>query len=339
MVHPSVAVLLVSLTVVAGPAARAASPPHAAALTWVAPAGCPTADQVMEDVDRTLVTRRTTPPAVTAEAHVVEGPRELWRGDLVLRVGETRTERRFEAESCAAIATVVALIIAIAVQDAPAAAAAVASSPVPPPPPPSPPNDEGPPVLKIRPPDMIVRPTRFFGMVSGVIDWNTMPSRPAAGIELAGGRKWVLGPWRLGAVLGVDFFPSHPAAAPPYLGGVAGDFWMLSLSPRGCGGFTASRLEIGPCLGVELVDMHASAGSSNGSNAFVTVQNQTEYWLSYVASLGASWNFAPTLDVALRVDLVVPTTRKIFGLQDSNLWDYVVSTVAVRPALGLVYRF
>jgi hypothetical protein len=334
MVH-SVAVLLVALTVVPVPTARAALPPHAAALTWVAPAGCPTADEVMEDVERTLVTRRTTPPAVSAVAHVAEGPRELWRGDLVLRVGDTRTERRFEAESCAAIATVVALIIAIAVEDAPAAAPVV-SSPAAPPPPPS---DEGPPVLKIRPPEVVVRPTRFFGTLSGVLDWNTMPSRPAAGLELAGGRKWILGPWRLGAVLGVDFFPTHPAAAPPYVGGVSGDFWMVSLSPRGCGGFAASRLEIGPCLGVELVDMHASAASSSGSNAFITVQNQTEYWLSYVASLAASWNFAPALDVALRFDLVVPTTRKIFGLQDSNLWDYVVSTVAVRPALGLVYRF
>jgi hypothetical protein len=277
--------------------------------------------QVLEDVERTLVTRRPAPSPVTAAAQVLAGPSDSWQASLIVQVGETRTERRFQAESCAAIASAVALILAVAVDDAPESAT----------------GGEAPPLLKIQPvPD---RPPRFLAMLSALLDWDTLPSPPASGLELAGARKWSAGRWRLGAVVGAEFFPSHRPAQAPYIGQVAGTFWMLGLSGRGCFGFTARRVEVGPCLGAELVGMHTSAASAVGSYSPLTVQDQTELWLSLLGSLAAAWNFSPTMDLVLRADLTVPTTRKVFGIQGDSLWDYVVSRAAVRGAVGLAYRF
>jgi hypothetical protein len=175
--------------------------------------------------------------------------------------------------------------------------------------------------------------------LSAVVDWGTLPSPPASGLELAGGRKWSVDQLRtMSWVAGAEFFPSsHPATA-PYIGEVDGSFWMLALSGRGCAGFTISQLEIGPCAGAEVVTMHSSPGSADFSRS-AAVAKQTEYWLSFVGSLTASWNLAGPVDIALQIDLAVPTSRKIFGVAYNGLWDYVVSTAAVRGGLGLAYRF
>src|SRR5690349_3434590 len=81
-------------------AAWAADPPRAAALTWNAPAGCPTADAVLGNVGRILRKPDNARVPVTASARVAAAGDAGWQADLTLDVGGTRTERRFQAESC-----------------------------------------------------------------------------------------------------------------------------------------------------------------------------------------------------------------------------------------------
>jgi hypothetical protein len=267
---------------------------------------------------------------VTATVRVSVGPGEVWQASLTLDVRGARTERRFRAESCGAIAAATAVIIAIAMEDA---------SEAPPNPSPAlPPQDrEKPP--PIAAPTMAVDWTsRPFVMMNGLVDWDTMPSSPAFGFEVAVGWGWSAERWRLRWVAGADLFPSHPPADAPYIGTVNGDFWMLGVSGRGCLGVRISRLEIGPCLGVELDAMHASdAGRANPGLPSLTTQ--THYWLSLLGSIAASWNVSAAMDVVLRADLVVPTRRRVFGLQQNVLDDYQVPAHAFRGALGIEVRF
>src|ERR1700735_1732931 len=77
-----------------GSAAWAASEPRPVTLTWDAPVGCPTADKVLDDVDRTLAEPSAAPTPVTATVRVRLGPDEAWQGSLILPIRGTRTESR-----------------------------------------------------------------------------------------------------------------------------------------------------------------------------------------------------------------------------------------------------
>ena len=357
MVHRSVTVFVVGVALVLGLAGVCAAAPlqPPATLTWEAPPECPTTEDVLEEVGRTVLRPLAPRSPVTATARVVSGPGPAWQATLILEVGGASTERRFEAESCEAIASATALIIAIAVDDAPDAPPAPsprASSPPPvtpaPPPvaaaapvpavPPAPaPLPEPPPVVRrAAPSSPSLMVGRTFLMVNALFDYDTLPSPPAGGIEAAIGRTWSEPPLFLRAVVGVEFFPSHPPALAPYLGAVEGDFSALGFSGRGCIGVAVHRFEIGPCGGAEFVAMHASGHTSY---AQVGLATETLDWYSLLASLVASWSVSGTTDLVLRGDVVWPQSRQVFGLDGNLLYDYVVSTGAVRGALGLAYRF
>jgi hypothetical protein len=358
MHHPSVGWMSGTVSAVGavvvlgvGSAAGAASESRPVTLTWDAPAGCPTADEVLDEVDRNLVEPDGASTPVTATVRVSADPDGVWQASLILDLRGERTERRFRAESCAAIAAATAIIIAIAVQeasvaDASAADASVADAPVadasvasPNPAPQLPGHDGGTPRPTTAPPAPREEAAQPFLMANGLVDWDTMPSSPAPGLEIAVGQGWSGDRWRLRWVAGADLFPSHP---PPndvqYLGAVNGAFWLLGVSARGCLGVAMSRLELGPCLGAELAAMHTSAGG-NVNPTLASLSNQTLYWLSLLGSVAASWNISGPMDVVLRADLVVPTEHKIFGLEGNVLNAYQVPNVAVRGALGFEVRF
>jgi hypothetical protein len=326
-VSTAAAVLVWSL----GGAAWAAPELRSVTLVWDAPEGCPTADEVLDEVDRTLVEPGGTLIPVTATVRVSAGPGEVWQASLTLDFRGARTERRFRAESCGAIAAATAVIIAIAVEDASEAplnqtgASSTQDGDKPPPP-------------ITAPPAAAERASQLFVMVNGLVDRDTMPSPPAVGFEVAVGRRWGADRWRLRLVAGADFFPSQPPADVPYIGAVNGTFWLVGVSGRGCLGVAMSRLEIGPCLGAELVAMHAS-DAGNLNSGLTSLANQTLYWVSLLGSIAASWNVSPPMDVVLRADLVVPTKQRVFGLEGNVLNAYQVPARAFRGALGIEVRF
>jgi hypothetical protein len=336
MRHPSVDRMSRTVPTVAtalvmglGSAAWAAPVPAPVTLAWEAPAACPTADEVLAEVDRTLAEPGGAPTPVTARVRVSPGADGIWQASLSLELRGAQTERRFRAESCAAIASATAVILAIAVQDA---------SEAPPNPTTTSPAQDREASLRASPPS-IARTSRFFMTANGLVDWDTMPSAPAVGYEAAFGESWRGDRWRLRWIAGADLFPSHSPPDTPFLRSVNGAFWLLGVSGRGCLGVALSRLEIGPCLGAELAAMHASDGGIPSSAVAISLANQTEYWLALLGSMAASWNVSGAMDVILRADLVVPTRRAIFGLAGDVLDDYQVPAHAFRGALGIQVRF
>jgi len=237
-----------------------------------------------------------------------------WQASLVFQAGYTRAERRFEAESCDAVAAAAALVIALWVEGGPD---------TPPPPTVAAQDPEKPPDIPAAKP----RRTSFVVMLDGILDWRTMPDPPAGGMEAAGGPIWTFRRWRLRALAGLSFFPSRRTAM---MGNVEqADFEQFDVSGRGCATVILRQLELGPCAGGELAIMHGWGTS---------LQDSTHLWFSLLGSALASWSISPAVAVFGRAEVVVPTTRKSFSVPFGDV-VYQIPDVAVRAALGLELRF
>ena len=305
---------LVASVMALGSARLAAAQAKPMVVIWQAPPGCPTAPNVQAEVEGNLA--RSGPGLVPVVAMVnVSGPAAgRWRASLLFQAGYTRAERQFEAESCQAIASAAALIIALWAEggpDTPPPTAATAR------------DSEKPPIAPA------VEPSRaaFVLMLNGILDWGTMPDSPAGGMEAAGGPLWTVSGWHLRALADVSFFPNRrtPLTSAPE----QADFELFDVSGRGCATVVVNRFEIGPCAGIELAVMYGSG---------TPLQDGTQSWLSLLGSGLASWSISPAVAVFGRADVVVPTTRRtFFDLNQNPLYE--VPAVAVRGALGIELRF
>jgi hypothetical protein len=296
-------------------------------LIWDAPVGCPTAAAVLGNVERTLAdpgrARARVPLAATAHVSVASG--EAWQASLILAVGGTRTERRFEAESCEAVAAAAALIIALAVDGgleppAPASSSRVVAGP------------QGLPPERREP---RVGPQLFL-TANGLVDWRTLPQPSAPGLEASVGWKgWVGERWRARLLGGVAFFPTRQL---PYSSAeVFGDWWLLDVSARGCVSLAVWRVEIGPCLGGEVGIMHASASFTSKD----TLPSGFDAWFSLLGSALMSLNVSRTVAIFSRADLVVPVYRPSFGTRDktSEIPLYRIPAFAFRAGVGIEWAF
>ena len=189
-------------------------------------------------------------PAPVVAMVSVSGPTDgRWQASLLFQVGYTRAERQFEAESCEAIASAAALVIALWAEGGPD---------VPPPPAPAP-APEKPPIAPVVEPG----PPQFVLMLNGVLDWGTMPDPPGGGMEAAGGPIWTFPDWRLRALGGLSFFPNRRT---PLMDTAVeqANFRLFDFSGRGCATVVSDRFEIGPCAGVELAIMQGSGTDLSG---------------------------------------------------------------------------
>ncbi|HXU60162.1 MAG TPA: hypothetical protein VN962_00575 [Polyangia bacterium] len=326
--HRIGAAVIVGLTLVLGLTRGAgAAPPRApVTLTWEAPAGCPTVEEVTGELagelDRTPPKAGASPSLVTAAVQVAADSGDSWQGRLTLNVQGARSERRFQAESCDAVASAAALIIAVALDEA-------SERPAPPAPPP----------LEVAsrplPPPV---PTRraTFATAYALMDVDTMPAPPAPGIEMAVGRKWMAGRWRPSWIAGASLFPWHPAPSTDALGALRGDFWQYAVSGRGCLGATLSAVELAPCLGGEVVGMRSGP---SGTAADLQLESVTRFWFAFLGSLTATYQGSPSIALVVRADLVVPTAHPAFRVQDTPFEAYRVRDAAVRGALGFSFLF
>jgi hypothetical protein len=304
-------VALLAAVMALGSARSAAAQTKPMVVIWQAPPECPTAAHVQAEVEGNLARSGAGPVPVVAMV-TVNGPTAgRWQASLLFQAGYTRAERRFEAESCEAIASAAALIITLWVEGGPDTLPPTAAAQ----------DSEKPPIAPGV--DPAGRP--FVLMLNGILDWGTMPDPPAGGMEAAGGPIWTVPGWRLRALAGLSFFPNR--RTPLTVGIDQADFQLFDLSGRGCLTITRDRFELGPCAGVELAIMHGSG---------TTLQDSTQLWLSLLGSALASWSISPAVAVFGRVEVVVPTTQKSFATGNVV---YAVPDVAVRGALGLELRF
>jgi len=312
-----IAPFVVASVCAAGPASAQAQP---VPLAWNAPPGCPTAAAVLADVDRNLAASGEGRAAFVAVVNVSERPKGLWQAHLVVEARGGRAERGFEAESCQAIASATALIIALAAQVGDGGQAA----------------DAGERFLPPRQDDREAMPAPPYGqrsrlglMVSGLVDGGIIPKRPAAGLEVAVGPSWTASGWRSRVLASGAFFFPRTADFPSST--ASGDFWRLAVSGRGCVG-AGGRFEIGICVGGELSAMHSHGPLDSG------LADATRYWLSAAASTIVTWNVRPQLALFVRSDVTVPAWHPTF-YADAGYGLYDVPGVAVGGGLGVELHF
>lgn len=274
---------------------------------------------VLADIERNLTASGEGRAPFVAVVEVSELPNGIWRAHLRVEARGGRAERDFEAESCQAIASATALIVALAAQVGDSGQTA---------------DPDGLFVLAGRDDRTAALDEPYWQrsplglMVSGLVDGGLMPKVPAFGMEVAAGPSWTAPGWRLRVLGGVGFFfPRSADVSDAY-----GEFWRLAVSGRGCAS-AGALFEIGLCVGGELSAMHAHGPLDS------RLADDTHYWFSPVASGMVSWNVRPRLAVFARSDVTVPVPRHDFNRDGGVTVAYTLPAVAVGGALGLEVHF
>jgi hypothetical protein len=286
-------------------------------LAWRAPAACPPREAVLDEVAR-LVAASHERAHATARADVVRDERGRWRASLRVDARGAHGERTLEAESCPAIASATALIIAVAVEGGmlppPAIPPPVAAAPTPLP--------------------LASSPTRSASQLivaaAGVVDTAVLPSA-AYGGQATLGWSYEWSGWRTRALASASFFAAQSAQSTAG----AGRFMAIAASARMCASIVEGVFDVGPCLGVEFDSIEGKGASP----AFQPKQGLGA-WESAVGSLLASWTLSRRFAVFVDAGgLVSFTTRPTFVVQPGNLYVFVPSPAGLRGEIGLELLF
>jgi len=289
-------------------------------LTWNAPAECPTRDRLLAEVATGLGPAHASRASTVARADARRDDAGRWHATLVVETGGAASQRELEAESCAAIVSAVAVILAVTIEGgteaAPAAGAAVAATP------------------RSPPPSAHAAPSfasRALVAAGGVVDVGTLPA-VSPGVEASLGWMYASARWQGRIVAMGEYFASQTRTNAL---GEGGSFTLMNLSGRGCVSRAWSTLEIGPCLGGEV-----DAMTGHERNAQQALPNSAA-WLSVVGSALAGWRPSRVFGVSLRVDGVVPLARPTFVIQEpsANRTVYPLGVIAARAVLSAELRF
>jgi hypothetical protein len=171
--------------------------------------------------------------------------------------------------------------------------------------------------------------------LSAVVDAGLLPGAPAAGIEAALGWSQASTAWRVRATAaGAVFAPG--LAGSEATGGQTERFSLWTASARTCLSRVFSRVEAGPCLGLELDRMVASG---TGSQEAFEPANASAVWAAALAAGAVHWSLTPRVSLQMRAEAVVTPAQQRFVLQPGSLLVHQTSRLAGRVALGLEVRF
>ena len=294
--------------------ARADSADQVFTMSWVAPQGCPTEAAVTSEVKRIL--GGTTSRRTTAHADVVQRGPQRWSVHLVTSVDGAPGERSLEANSCEALASATALIVALTVDPSRALA-------TPPPlPKPQAPQPAAPLTTQSRNPVSVLVATSVVG------ESGTLPSASLGGQISLG---FLLGPVRA-EISGADWFAQDATA----LSGQGTRIHLVDGALRGCfRGRLTDRFEIDPCAGAALV-----LASSDGFGEDTKFERSSS-WGSLNADLLAVWRIAGPLALRATLGLGIPLARPSFVLLDPQGQTFLhrASFIAGRGSFGLEVRF
>lgn len=353
--------------------ARAETPPFE--LVWDAPGECPSRAALEHAVASLLGSGRSVhSPARVRAAVTHENLR--WHADVELRDPEgTASPRRFDAENCEAVASAVALIVAVAIDgrdDGPTAAAVpavAAQSPAlpasaasTPSVPPAAPRAAAVPVPAERAaasPALAV-PAATRADTSRHADRReatetTKPTAASSGPEVSfaamldallpaasPGGEFAVGwtarfsTWRLGAHAGASFF------APEDVNGAdseRGTFWHIDSFARACGAFVTGAVEVGPCVGGEVDTVFANAASGP---AFLVHEPKVVPFAALTGSAWASVDVTPHVAIFARADAILLLDHPIFVVDraaTNPAHVYQLPVAAPRGAMGVTFRF
>jgi hypothetical protein len=319
-----------------------ALPAHAQAppieLAWNAPGDCPTQDAVLNEIARVLGHLPEGAP-VQARAEVTRGEGGRWQAQLAVARQGAESQRLLVAESCEAIASATALIVAVAIegralpespQTVPSNASGADGRPAAPPPAPS----------------YGWHNWQLLVGAYGIVDDGAMPSI-AGGVEVALGWAGVWRAWRVRVVASAAAFPEQSKLADrPQLAAKSegGDFRLIDASGRACGSLVVGPFDFGPCVGSEVDSMDARGTPSATLPGHTSGQTSAQ-WVSLSGSALATWQFAPMLALSARVEGLVPLAHPRFVIAQlgenraaGQAFVHEPSAAALRLSLGLEMR-
>jgi hypothetical protein len=276
---------LTGLLVLSWASALAAQPAARFALSWDAPPGCPTADNVQARVDALLDGGATSGSVADVRASgQVERVDNGFRLLLTMGVGNTPSSRVIEARTCDELAGAAAIAIALLARSSseagsePSSAEGVVSpevSEAPGSPPPaanrqavSPPKEPAPGPSEARLRFVIDAPM-------GVAGWGSLPSA-GVGLGAALGIRWRA----LRVIARGELW--HPQT--DQVSGFASRFTLQSGGAEACLLQTVHGFELGPCLGAAVQRL---TGEGVVSQVF-SAQSRTTVWFSGAGGLFAS---------------------------------------------------
>jgi hypothetical protein len=305
----SAAATAMSLAVVAF--AQSSAP--AVDLMWSAPPECPSREAVLGEVSSLLAGSDASAHPVSANA-TVERDGGRWRVALSIRSDQGSGVRVLDADSCAALGSAVALIVALAVDptrasagagagpDAGASAEAEAEAG-------ADAGASGGAEARADAGAALVDDgdgVRLAVGAGGAVDVGALPS------AAVGGAVSVAGLYRRARVevRGRTYASQHTADPARPAQGV--DLGYLGLDARACfatvatGRAARDGLQVGPCLGIDL--SRISGSGVGGTKTF----SGDGSWSAFEASLLGSWALASAFALRVGVDLLVPTSRPGF---------------------------
>jgi hypothetical protein len=318
-------------------------------LEWVAPAECPTRDDVLAGVERILVgARGGSRQAVVARAVVSKlGPGQ-WQVELTTRAGESEGERSVNASSCKALADAAALVLALAANST----ATATSSPSPPPPPPpsrspspSPapapatatappaptPTDAtvaAPPPLPQKPPPLPAKPPHDLALsFSSVAVLGPLPTLAPGGEAAVAARVW-----RLRLEVGASYWAGQTISLTG--GGTNADFSLVSAAGRV--GYWASfgPFDVVPSL---VVDADFMSAAANGGT--VKSEPNSSAWLALGGGGWVFWRITREIALRLGLEAALPLARPNFDITQGPQHVFQPAVIEGKGAIGLELRF
>jgi hypothetical protein len=277
-------------------AAEAAESAQPVSLAWNAPAGCPSRDAVLADVNAIL--GGPTSHHAAARADVAQIAPQHWSVHVATDVDGAQGERTLEADSCESLAKATALILAWTVDPIKARAAALAAQPAPPP-------RQSPERPAAAPaPSSSSIPLAAVVAVSGMGDVGTLPS-VGGGVELTLGA--LVGPLRF-EMFGDYWGAQDSAHASAQNGDV---FWasmhLLEGALRACFRWRlVERFEMDPCAAAALV--HVTSEGHSNAGTFVSATN-TGDWTTLRGDLLGAWRVLGPLALRATVGIEAPLAR------------------------------
>jgi hypothetical protein len=303
-------------------------------LTWNAPAECPTRDAVVDEVARVLTASHESRVQVDARVDISRDDQGRWHAALSLATRDAHSSRVLDAESCPAIASATAVIIAIAVEGG-----------LPEPTPPAAAPSTRPPSIHVSTPPREF-PSQLIVTAAATVDAGMLQS-PAPGVEAALGWAYSLPRWRIRAAASGSFFLpqdsglvtcTRSSSGPCPAVGESGHFNLFAAAARVCGSIVEQAFDLGPCLGVE-IDVMNGAGEGPAQSI-----RSTGVWPSALASLLASWSFSRHLAITARAEGFYAPKPVQFVLNyvpatSDHILVYQPSPTGARGALGVEVRF
>jgi len=310
--------------------AKADEPPNSFRLSWSAPAGCPSTDDVRSATLRNVVDAKAAKndDVLEADAHVEKNSDAAWRVRLKTRRGGATGEREIEASTCRGVADATAVVLALAlvppgsapeepksqvinVEEKPALPSPAAAETTEPKPKRTAKSD-GPPLLA-------------FG-ASVATDASSLPSA-----ALGGGLTLALTPKRFRFEAEGQRFAGQSQAASGSNAGA--EFAMTTIGGRACYAALRSgsgRFEAAPCVGSHVVLIDAGGFGSDANF------DKSEAWTTLNGGVLGRAQITSWFALRAKVDAFAPLSRPTFVVQNGTGFDDVVHR---PPTLGVSVAF